>query len=200
MLELWVVRHGETDWNVSHRIQGWTDIALNQVGCAQAERLGHHLEGIPFLAILSSDLQRAHVTAQILARRIPLPVATNPLLREQCFGQAEGQIRDCFDRQYPNGAPDAESKQTLAVRARSFLKMVSSQFTNGRVLCVSHGGMIRCMLNVLGAHPIPVIENTSVSKLVFDKSNWSVSYMNWAEHLGSNETPDETNKLTILSD
>jgi len=190
VIELWVVRHGETDWNVSRRIQGWTDIPLNVLGQSQAERLAEKLQGIPFQIVISSDLQRAYQTAKTLAAHIHCDVATNTLLREQCFGRAEGLLRDDVDRKFPHGAPDAESKQTLALRARNLLQTVSNQYASGRILCVSHGGMIRCILQVVGETTVPIIRNTSVSKLTFDGQSWRATYINWTEHLDNDLAPD----------
>ncbi|MDP3613233.1 MAG: histidine phosphatase family protein, partial [Rubrivivax sp.] len=70
---VFLLRHGETDWNAVHRLQGHADIPLNALGRWQAEQLGLRLSGEDIVAVYSSDLQRAHATAQPLARLLQLP-------------------------------------------------------------------------------------------------------------------------------
>ena len=78
MSEFWFIRHGETDWNLARRLQGWQDIPLNDTGLAQAARLAQRLRDdvvdTPFAALYSSDLRRARATAQAVAAAVGLPV------------------------------------------------------------------------------------------------------------------------------
>ena len=88
---VWLIRHGETDWNRIKRIQGHIDIPLSEHGFLQAEQLGQRLarEG-RIDAVYSSDLVRAHVTANAVARRFDREVILRPGLREMHFGCWEG--------------------------------------------------------------------------------------------------------------
>ena len=91
---LTVVRHGETDWNRDRRIQGQTDITLNEAGIRQADELRDALEGVPFDAVYASDLERAWRTAAVVADPRGLVVQRRPGLREKDFGTWEGLTGD----------------------------------------------------------------------------------------------------------
>lgn len=97
MLKLWIVRHGQTDWNTRLLIQGWTDIPLNSTGREQARKLHAYISGIRFHRIFSSDLLRAYETAQILSGNRPEQIEKTDSLRERCFGDAEGRPRNELD-------------------------------------------------------------------------------------------------------
>src|SRR5262245_65615545 len=90
MTELLLTRHGETDWNREHRVQGHTDVPLNENGREQARALAERLVDVPLAAIYASDLARARETAEIVARRLGLGVVLDPGLREKNFGSWEG--------------------------------------------------------------------------------------------------------------
>jgi probable phosphoglycerate mutase len=89
---LW--RHGRTEWNASSRFQGTTDVPLDAVGVAQAERAARDLASLGPQRIVSSDLERARVTAQALAGLVDLEVGTDPDLRETYAGDWQGLVRE----------------------------------------------------------------------------------------------------------
>ncbi|MGK5088978.1 histidine phosphatase family protein [Bdellovibrionota bacterium FG-2] len=96
---LYIFRHGQTDWNAEGRIQGHLDVPLNDHGRAQARSIAPHLKRFGIEALLSSDLSRAHETAQIIANYIggsagSLPVFTDQGLREIHLGKVQGLTRD----------------------------------------------------------------------------------------------------------
>ena len=139
-----LIRHGETAWNAERRLQGHIDIALNAQGVRQAEALADALAGERFDAIIASDLQRAHQTAQAVARRHGMQVSTDPFLRERCFGGFEGllyaeiearfphqfkawQARD-IDARFPEGVFVAETLREFYDRAvNAIIRIVSEQ-------------------------------------------------------------------------
>ena len=84
------VRHGETAWNADARIQGQRDIGLNETGRWQAQRVGHALAEEPITAVYSSDLERAHATAQSISEVKGVPVIPHEGLRERSFGMFVG--------------------------------------------------------------------------------------------------------------
>ena len=90
MTTILLARHGETDWNRDRRVQGHTDVPLNDEGRRQAQALSRELDGCRFDAVYSSDLARAIETAEILAEQRGLEVTALPALREKHFGTWEG--------------------------------------------------------------------------------------------------------------
>lgn len=151
---LW--RHGRTQWNVLGRTQGHTDIPLDGVGLRQVRRAATELSGLRPAAIVSSDLQRARQTAQALADRVGLEVATDVRLREMCFGAWEGltwdQARERFGTSAlqrwaagdPSGIPQAESLGALGDRvAQALSDHVAPLGPDGILVVATHGGSVR---------------------------------------------------------
>lgn len=186
MLSLWIVRHGETDWNREGRIQGWSDIPLSEIGLNQSQRLAAQLPGIPFAAMYSSDLRRALTTAEQLASAVGIDCHPDTRLRERGFGGAEGLTREEVTDQFPQGAPAQEPLGSLSRRAKSFLDDVTKHRA-GRVLAVSHGGFIRNLLKLLGQQDVPPLANTSVTRLSWDGTQWRPDVVSWAGHLSVEE-------------
>ncbi len=161
-IELWLVRHGETNWNSAFRFQGWTDVELNDRGRAQAVVLAGLLDGIEFDSIWSSDLRRAVETATIVGGREP---GCDARLRELDFGRLEGSRWDQLDdatqtalREFDGfAAPGGESMMDLQARVVDFL----SRLPAGRHLLVSHGGVIRLLLRMCGSDGFPGHEDVT---------------------------------------
>src|SRR6218665_1534867 len=95
---------GEPAWNVDPRIQGHLDIPLNDPGLWQAEQLARALAGEPIAAIYTSDLQRAHATAQAVARTTGAPLTAEPGLRERSFGRFQGRTFAQIEAELPADA------------------------------------------------------------------------------------------------
>jgi glucosyl-3-phosphoglycerate phosphatase len=115
-----VLRHGLTDWNHSGRFQGQADVPLNEVGLAQAASAAEALLGLGITSIVSSDLSRAAVTAQIVATRLGLPVKLDPRLQEINVGEWAGSTHDeVFDR-------EPEYRQRLA-EGRDFRRSATGE-------------------------------------------------------------------------
>src|SRR6218665_2736315 len=98
------IRHGETAWTVDTRIQGHLDIPLNDTGLWQAEQLARALAGEPIAAIYTSALQRAHATAQAVARPTGAPLTAEPGLRERSFGRFQGRTFAQIEAELPADA------------------------------------------------------------------------------------------------
>lgn len=149
MTELYLVRHGETDWNRQHRIQGLTDIPLNATGRKQARAAGKLLSRRIWNGIYTSPLARATETATIIAAEIglaePRPV---PALVERNYGEAEGLNFIEIDRRYPNRSevPGQESRPEVIARVVPALRELASAHPGEALIVVSHGGAIRAML------------------------------------------------------
>jgi probable phosphoglycerate mutase len=159
---LTLVRHGETDWNRDRRIQGSTDIPLNDTGRAQARdaaallRDGWDASSVAPI-VVSSDLSRARETAEIIAAELDLPAPrTYPALRERSYGDAEGVEASEFIRRWGDWhsaeIPGAEPWQHLRERALRALAQVvrdarrATAPAAASVIVVTHGALIRELL------------------------------------------------------
>jgi uncharacterized phosphatase len=149
MTDLYLVRHGETEWNRLRRIQGLTDIPLNDTGREQARRTGMLLTRRPVTRVFASPLGRARETAEIIARELGLP---EPELRdalvERNYGSAEGMGFHEIDVKYPPGTdvPGRESREEVAARVIPALQAIAAEHPGESIVVVSHGGAIRAAL------------------------------------------------------
>lgn len=168
MQNFYLIRHGETDWNVKlKKLQGHTDIPLNEVGLKQGEQLSELVRSLGITKVISSDLVRAHKTAQFLSSQIE----TTPELREVNLGIGEGltwdEIQaklgplfreawsqnhgDNLDMRFPNG----ESRREVLTRVQKCLRRYLEAHPNENIAFVSHGYVIRCLVY----HLSPISEN-----------------------------------------
>lgn len=168
MTELFLVRHGETEWNRQRRIQGRTDIPLNATGRAQALNTASLLAAQHWDAIVTSPLMRAHETAEIIANTLKLKLEVMDALTERDYGEAEGLTGAQLDARLPSPdpAPDRESREHVTHRVQAALITLSEQRPGQRILAVTHGGVIRSLLLAIdpvgGAHRREPITNGSV--------------------------------------
>lgn len=160
---LW--RHGRTAWNAESRFQGTTDVPLDEVGVAQAERAARDLATLAPDRIVASDLERARVTAETLGALVGLPVETDPDLRETYAGRWQGLVRDeiiatdgVHFRRWLSGddvpAGDGETRTEVSVRVSGAIRRHADLLPPGGTLVVaSHGGAIRAGIGTLLALP-----------------------------------------------
>jgi broad specificity phosphatase PhoE len=157
MATLFLVRHGETEWNRSGQIMGHRPVPLSRHGQTQARHLAALLKGLPIHALLTSPIARAVQTAEILADVLGLPVTTEPGLTEIGFGAWEGQywkdladeiVRQNFYR-CPTEArpPGGETLREVQTRAVEAVERATAQHPQAPLLCVSHADVIRAILS-----------------------------------------------------
>jgi len=151
MTTLFLARHGETDWNRELRIQGSSDVALNELGLEQAQALAQELADVELDAIYSSDLSRARETAAAVAETKALRVQFDPRLRERSFGSWEGLTRNDIE-QRPGEHHDGESDEEVRARVLEAIQAIADAHPGEQVLVVSHGGA----LNALWHHALGV--------------------------------------------
>lgn len=143
---LYVVRHGQTDWNVAHKVQGLTDIPLNENGIKQANELKEELKGIKFAKIFTSPLQRAKETAQIISNE-DNNVRIDCRLIERCMGSYEGHDPKSFDSNLiwnyaiNTDIDNIEQIVKLMDRVNKFLDEYKDLYSKNDVLIVTHGGV-----------------------------------------------------------
>lgn len=146
---LTLVRHGETDWNRQRRIQGSTDIPLNDVGRAQAAGAAERLTRRRFDAVVASPLSRAFETGAIIASRLGLGAPdTYPGLAERSYGDAEGLTDDEIRARWPHDdVPGRESRSALLTRVTEQLAEIAVRFDGASVVVATHGAVIRSVVN-----------------------------------------------------
>lgn len=147
--ELYLVRHGETDWNRQRRIQGLTDIPLNDTGREQARATGALLARRTFDGVYASPLSRARETAEIIAGELGLPQPELiDALVERNYGEAEGMDFRQIELRYPQRAdvPGQESRDDVVTRVVPALVALAAAHPDESLVVVSHGGAIRAVL------------------------------------------------------
>jgi len=163
-----LARHGETDWNRDGRFQGWADPSLNDAGRAQARALAERLRDVPFDAVYSSDLRRAHETAVIVAEPHGVPVVSDPGLREIDVGSWSGLTRAEIEDRFPGAdSHDGETREEHVARVVATVERIARAHTGERILLVSHGGSLRALRRHCIGEPVHPIENCGVYELHF---------------------------------
>jgi uncharacterized phosphatase len=177
-----LIRHGQTDWNAQRRLQGSTDIPLNDVGRGQVRDAVAALSGYEWDAVVSSPLSRAAETADLIAAGLGLSVARHvPELTERAFGAAEGlQDGPELDAlRTPDGFRGAESDDAAAARGLAALEALAEEFRGSSVLVVAHGTLIRLALGRAVGRTLQSIDN-AVLNLAHHHAvdGWQLEYLN----------------------
>ena len=158
MAKLYLIRHGETDYNNALRCQGQTDIPLNQKGIEQAEKAADFFRDIPLQAIYTSTLIRAKTTAEIIAGVKGMEVQETDALREMSFGIWENmnskdiqkkyakEWKDFFASPARTTIPQGESMLDVQKRAYPTVQEILDRYPEGDVAFVAHGGIIRVLM------------------------------------------------------
>lgn len=179
-MNLYFVRHGQTDWNVEHRTQGWTDIPLNEIGVKQAEALRDKLDklsqsGIEFDTVYSSPLQRVRRTAEI-ATAGNYEIIFDDRLKERNCGEFEGKPRgsilnncniDFLDPEVNSSAFGVEPINDMTTRVRAFLDELKTKHSDNANILIftSNGVMLRSHIIITNASNqdhLPVFANSEV--------------------------------------
>jgi Fructose-2,6-bisphosphatase len=191
MTALCLVRHGETDWNATGRLQGREDVPLNDRGEEQAIKVGEYLGHSKFNAIFTSPLLRAKETALIVNHFVGhLPLFVSNDFIEKDYGQASGMTVEEKDIRYPDGKiPEMETFNHVGARVMTGLSMIRNRFPEGTVLLVAHGGLINVILSLLSDGRIGTgktkLFNTCISHVVSEGDSWKIVDYNCIDHLKS---------------
>jgi len=203
MIELFFVRHGQTQWNQIRKLQGIQDSPLTTEGIAQTMALEKTL--VPFDLILCSPLGRAVQTATILAGESSIQL--EPLLVEMGFGSAEGLEKETFKELYSKPFFDlwhladrydpslfgGETFKSLEFRARSFLESLKNKPDGTKILIIGHGMMLKMIFGVIWNHKLdqfwndPVPLNTSMTRVELSDGHFSIVDFSKVDHLDSHE-------------
>ena len=167
MATIYLYRHGETEENKQHILQGCMPGTLTEEGKAQIAASTEELKMLGFDRILCSDLQRCKDTAIIINKVLELPIVYTPLLRERDWGSITGMIVDGVTKvRIPE---DAETVAAMKIRAQQFLDEVRNNYPSETLLVISHGLFCRCIQAVY--HHVEIadivpMKNTETRKLV----------------------------------
>jgi probable phosphoglycerate mutase len=194
------IRHGETAWNADKRLQGHTDVPLNALGRAQAERLGVALSGEPVDAIYSSDLSRARDTAEPAARALGLPILLEPALRERGFGAFEGHTYAQIEERWPEGAqawrrrdpdfaaPGGETLLRFQARCVEAVMRLADRHPGQTIVIVSHGGVLDALYRKASRAGIQAprtwqLANAAINRLLVADAGLMLVGWNDGQHL-----------------
>ena len=200
MTKIFLVRHGLTLWNSERKIQGHSDVALAPEGIAQAELLAKNFPQEKISAVYSSDLARAKMTAEILAKKFNLPVQLEKNLREANWGVWEGQKLSEIEKSDPLNyerffhnpeelkIKNAETFLHLQERAISTVKKIIAAHPDENIILVAHGAINRTILCSILEIPLKKMWalsqfNTALNIFRFDDGYFTVELINGTAHL-----------------
>jgi broad specificity phosphatase PhoE len=208
MLRLILVRHGETDANRNHYLQGQSDGELNETGRRQVEDLATHLKDTPIDQIISSPLRRAQATAAAIARYHRLKVRTDARLMEWNCGSLDGIPATVFRKKLqesdmPLSRFRPEGGETLSEvrqRAAAFLEALMANYEGQIVLVCSHGDFLRALLSLLQQTDIEgtsgvYFENASYTTLEFENGQWDLIALNQLSEARQQAALEQTRSL-----
>ena len=178
---LGLLRHGQTDWNIDLRLQGSTDIPLNDTGRTQARLAASSLNREDWDVIIASPLSRAKDTADIVALELGMNVVVVPELIERSFGVAEGLDHASWRKLYESHEviEGLESLEDLRTRTVQLLDLIANEYSGQRVLAVSHGAFIRKVLNIVTNGELPRegerLSNASLNRFMHADGTWTIT-------------------------
>jgi 2,3-bisphosphoglycerate-dependent phosphoglycerate mutase len=196
------VRHGETAWNVDTRIQGQLDIGLNTRGEWQANRVGQALADDAIDHIYSSDLQRAHSTAQAIARHAsksgasPLQVKLHRGLRERNFGSFEGETWADIAEKWPEESrrwkqrdphfapPGGETPTVLLDRVQRTVDEIAAQHQGEHIVLVAHGGVMDMLYRLATRQELHAPRTWELGNAAINRLLWTpdaLTLVGWAD-------------------
>jgi len=183
-----LVRHGETDWNAAKRIQGRTDIPLNDTGKWQAEQTGLYLKDAHWDVVISSPLSRAKETAHLILQHVHAPLIIMDDFIERDYGDAEGMSFEERQKLFPNKQyPNMEPLSALQDRMLEGIEKVRATYPDQRVLIVAHGAAIHALLTSLADEHMGIkdtrLENACLNYVEWTDGEWKVNDYNVVSHL-----------------
>ena len=202
-----LIRHGETVWNRSGRVQGWQDSPLSEAGVAQAHALAARLADEAVERLVSSDLGRARQTAAPIAARLGIAATLDPGLRERSYGMLEGKTYPEIASDHPEiyanitrrdpayVIPQGESGAAFAARVLGALERIARAHEGGCVAVVTHGGVLGVLYrHVMGVAPDAErsysLANASVNHVRFGAGGWAIERWGDVTHLAIDAADD----------
>lgn len=202
------IRHGETSWNADSRIQGQRDVGLNDTGRWQARRVGEALADEEITAVYSSDLGRAHQTAQHISEATGIPVIADEGLRERSFGIFEGKTFDEIHEHFPDHAqnwrkriPDwqppegGESLLELRERVRNTMVELARRHPGEQIVVVAHGGVLDTLYRIATGQEVNSprtweLPNGAINRLLWTPEGFTLVGWSDTQHLDQDAADD----------
>lgn len=183
-MKLYLIRHGQTEWNIEGKIQGRTDVPLNETGLYQAQLLSEAMRRHPVSALFSSPLRRAFQTAEIVARGQVLPVIPVEGLKEVDFGLWEGLTWEEIDQNFhedfikwdknpaENTPTGGEPRKQCRERCREAVERILEE-SKGDAAVVAHGGILVFVVDYLLRNQKErqeiIVKNASITTVDYDR-------------------------------
>lgn len=188
-MEIFVTRHGQTDWNVLGKIQGQTDIELNDTGRNQAEETGKQIQNEKIDLIITSPLKRAKETAEIINKNFNVSIIEDDRLMERKYGRNEGLTKEDIQEMEKKNPDvnelwnynknvkinDIEPMKNFVDRIYNFLDDVTENYKNKNILIVTHGGAtvaVKCYFEkyhleeLVGRKNVEALKNCEIIKFL----------------------------------
>ncbi|MCA1899194.1 MAG: alpha-ribazole phosphatase [Chloroflexi bacterium] len=213
-MNLFLIRHGQTDWNLEQRFQGQSDVPLNAAGRKQAAALAERLAAETFDAVYSSDLQRAAETANIICKsEWNSDLHPDPRLREVNFGDWEGLTYEEIKAKHPEALaaweadifkyapPNGETLEGLALRVQAALGELRAKHEGQRIMVVAHGGTLQTLICLALDLPPAMywqfhLSTASLSELAFYPAGAILNSLNDTSHLPKSAPKKAWNPLS----
>jgi 2,3-bisphosphoglycerate-dependent phosphoglycerate mutase len=207
LIEIVLVRHGVTNWNLEKRFQGQIDTPLSDLGHVQAEKTADALAGEPVTSLYTSDLLRAQQTAAPIAETLGLPLLAEIGLRERHFGEFEGKTHADLKENFPDAfakwqardltyafGGSGETLPGFAKRVEHALagivkrSVAQSSGSMGSLLIVTHGGVLNVVHHLATQSPLDQprehsIENCSINRIGWDGQRYHLIDWGNVDHL-----------------
>lgn len=196
-----VVRHGETEWNVSRQLQGRKNSNLTENGIKQAELTAEALKDKSFDFLYTSNLRRALETTEIINKYHRIEIHVDESLAERNFGVMEGLTNEEIIEKYPEVynryiqreeaflIPEGESLVSFYERVKNGLNAIAQLHAGKEILIVTHGGILDCMMRMVFNYPLSAprsfyIYNASINKFSVNEGVWFLKVWGDISHQG----------------
>ena len=183
-----MIRHGETDWNAIGKLQGRTDIPLNEIGILQAEECSDFLKSSQWDVMITSPLKRAKQTAKIINKNVNVPLIEMEEFLERDYGDAEGMIYEERISKFPDKKyPNQEERISLNNRIMEGIEKINQKYGDNKILLIAHGAVINAILAMLSNGKIgsgkTKLINACISNIYFHQDKWHIKEFNQISHL-----------------
>jgi probable phosphoglycerate mutase len=205
--KLFVVRHGETEWNVARRIQGFSDSPLTAVGTAQAQALALRLAAEKIDEVHASDLGRVRQTTDIICAKTGHTPQYSESLRERCYGVFEGKTMDECEAERPGEwslyrgrdpeavPPGGESVMQFQTRIIAAIERIAAASAGKTVVVAAHGGVCGALIRHVMGLPLGKprtwsLYNASINRFLYHKGKWQLDVWGDISHLSADALQD----------